>query len=754
VTDDGAVKILDFGLAKLTDPAAAGATDATISIVRTEEGTVLGTVAYMSPEQAEGRPVDARSDIFSFGAVLYEMVTGARPFDRGSRISTLSAILHEEPKPLGESVPKELERLLARCLRKDPDRRFQHMADLKVALLDLKEESESDRLTARALAPPARRRFPAVWLVAAALAALSGYLLWKWRPSSAPSLVLTRLTTDSSFTTDPAISPDGKLVAFASDRSGEGHLDLWVRQVAGGEPIRLTRHPSDDRQPSFSPDSSQVIFRSGRDGGGLYVVSALGGQERLVARYGYQGRFSPDGRWIAYFATELGGEAGEMFVVPATGGQPRRLAGDFRAARTPLWSPDSKHLLFYGGRGGQPDWWITALESGESVATGALPIVRKRGLSAQGPYPILEPGDWSGEYVFFSANLGDSTNLWRLRLPVRSRRASGEPERLTAGAGREGQPSLGAGPAGRHRLVFPSIQSNLDIWMVPLDALQGKVTGEPRRLTDDTADDDSPSLSADGGRMVFTSTRAGNPDVWLKDLAGGKERALTITPIPERWPRLSADGKMLAYNSAGQIQIYATAIDGGVPERLCEKCGRLEHWSPDGELLLYGTGAFHILPLRKRQPYPVVPPAPGQQVFAPRFSPDGRWVVFHAVSGPVSRTLYVARLREREPLDKKDWIAVTDGSSLDREPVWGPDGRLIYFLSERDGSRCVWAQRVDAQTKKGSGGPFPVYHSHLARRSLGNVPNTAQIGLSIAPGKLVVALNEFTGTIWMAELPQ
>jgi hypothetical protein len=150
----------------------------------------------------------------------------------------------------------------------------------------------------------------------------------------------------------------------------------------------------------------------------------------------------------------------------------------------------------------------------------------------------------------------------------------------------------------------------------------------------------------------------------------------------------------------------------------------------------------------------VVPPAPGQQVFAPRFSPDGRWVVFHAVSGPVNRTIYVARLREGTPLDKKDWMAVTDGSTLDREPVWGPDGRLIYFLSERDGSRCVWAQYLDHETKKVQGGPFPVYHSHLARRSLGNVPNTAQIGLSVAPGKLVLALNELTGTIWMAELPQ
>jgi len=248
-----------------------------------------------------------------------------------------------------------MERLVARCLRKDPARRLQHMDDVKNLLEELKEESDSGKLAADVPAGPKRSRRLAPVLAGAAfvLAVLAGGAWWLFQHRQPPKRqpILTRLTTDSGLSTDPALSPDGKLLAFASDRGGAGNLDLWVRQMAGGEPIRLTTDPADDREPSFSPDGSQIAFRSERNPAGIYAFSALGGGEpRLLAADGHDPRYSPDGKWVAYWAGELTAFS-HVYLVAATGGAPKRL--EFRpalnAARCPSWAPDGKRLLILGG---------------------------------------------------------------------------------------------------------------------------------------------------------------------------------------------------------------------------------------------------------------------------------------------------------------------------------------------------------------------------------------------------------------------
>jgi Tol biopolymer transport system component len=572
--------------------------------------------------------------------------------------------------------------------------------------------------------------------------------------------VLTRLTSDSGLTTDPALSADGKLLAYASDRSGEGNLDIWVRQVGGVEPIRLTRDPADEHEPAFSPDGTKIAFRSEREGGGIYVVSALGGPARRIAPEGRRPQFSPDGNWIAYGVGGVGvigfsiGNRCRIYVVASAGAVPRQIQPDFAGAVHPIWSPDGKHLLFLGSRDNKLppeesiDWWVTPLAPGPAIKTGALEVTGRENLSGpfQG-YPwTLVAAAWepAGDGLVFSARSGDSTNLWRIRISPKTWKVTGSPQRLTSGPTLEVNPSVASGPGETARMAFASLNENVDIWSLPIEPNQGRVVGELQRLTQDAAADFHPALSPDGARMVFVSGRTGHEEVWTKDLRRGEDSVLTASRSNKWEPHFSRDGSKVSFSSYENKKWigYVVPASGGVPEMICEDCGEMNDWSSDGKHILGHTvsGRVWLLELASRRMTELLAP-PGRWWASGRFSPDERWITL--LDGR-SWHSYVAPFQGEASIGQSALITITEGLMR----PWSPDGTLLYGWADRDGFVCLWAQRLDPATKRPAGAPFAIFHSHSARLSLAN---GSDLEVDVARDKIVFSMGERTGNIWMAE---
>jgi len=567
-------------------------------------------------------------------------------------------------------------------------------------------------------------------------------------PAPEASRPLVRLTSTSGVNIDPAVSADGSLVAYASDRGGSGDLDIWVQPIHEERPRRVTREPGDELEPSFSPATGSIVYSKG-DGAGIYIIEASGGEPRLLAAAvrARTPRFSPDGRWVTYWTgppvwvTTVTHATG-LFVVPASGGASRRLASEFGNARYGAWSPDGEKILFVGARERDPnhpslDWYIVSANGGEPIRTGAVEVLRARGLKG---VPI--PGAWSrdGAVVFGTYDEGAS-NVWQLRISPATGRVDGEPARLTFGTAIERGPAV----TRTGQVLFASIAENVDVWRLPLNAKTGLASGAIERVTDNAANDRLMNMSDDGRTMAFLSSRTGQDELWIRDMHTGRDRQITSSNA--RGGRVTRDGSMVAVarNVSEGRGIDLVPATGGRGSPLCDDCTPGD-WSPDGTRLVVQRGDPARLFVRDTRSGREMEVAahPTWNLFQPRFSPDGRWIVFHTTNAPSLRQIYAVPAFSNVAVPVDAWIPIVADFGV--HPSWASDGSAIYYFSPRDGALCAWLQPLDPRTKRPVGSPQAVQHFHEPRL---RGAAAAQPNNHVAAGYLYVTLTASASNIWM-----
>jgi eukaryotic-like serine/threonine-protein kinase len=592
VRADGTVKVLDFGLAKALDAAGAASgvdpmNSPTLTTARaTQFGVILGTAAYMAPEQARGKAVDKRADIWAFGCVLFEMLSGDRLFTGDDASDVLAAVLRQEIDwtAVPADAPAELKRLLARCLDRDPRTRLRDIGEARVLLSSPLSGMVPAATTAEAVTPitsgPSRRT-SLTWAAAGLMvgAALVAAGLWFARGSStdgasdvAPEFVFQRLTNLPGPERHPDISPDGRQALYSSRAAGNS--DIYLLRVGGARAINLTASsPDDDEQGRFSPTGDQVVFRSSRDGGGLFLMGATGESVKRLTTAGYDPAWSPDGHHVVYSTEGVDDPYArsifaELWTVDVAAGTTTRVyAGD---AVQPAWSPDGSRIAYWANTGGQRDIWTIAAGGGEPLAVTSD--------GATDWSPIWSP---DGQWLYFASDRGGSMNLWRVRIDQATGRTLASPQPVTNSVRAIGSARFSSSGT---RIIAMGYDATSDITVFNFDpSAPSRMT--PRATIRNQAFRQC-EPSPDGVWLACTE-RGAHEDIVLVRSDGSETRRLMDDGFKDRGATWSPDGRTLAFYStrAGKWETWAIDADGSNLRQLTnmDKDTGPMVWSPDGK---------------------------------------------------------------------------------------------------------------------------------------------------------------------------
>ena len=741
VTNRGQTKILDFGLAKVTlMPESVALSAATIEFEEdlTSPGSTLGTVTYMSPEQVRGKELDARTDLFSFGAVLYEMCTGTLPFRGDTSGVIFESILNRAPVPpvrLNPDLPVELERIITKCLEKDRNLRYQHVSDVRTDLQRLKRDTDSARISAVQL--PMQQGRWLRWLIPAVVCVVGVIALVfttgvRWKSSgSALQTTLSQVTFAEGVEEYPAWSPDGRNLLYTGEVGKT--RKIFRKDLASGQNSQLTRGDSDELQPTWSPDGKHVAFVRARQpsvklqpgdvfgefqDGDVWVLDLASGKESRLVENAFNPTYSPDGKFIAVDASWAGPR--RIWVLDREGHNPQQVTTDTSeevAHVAPAWSPDGKKIAFQNLARTKFDIRVVSLES------------KQMNWTTNDFFSNIRPA-WSpsGKFIYFSSYRSGGINIWRA--PVKGDGTVGGPlQQVTTGAGQDVE--VATSPDGR-RLAFATLRQNADIWKLPVLPQSGMPRGSPEGVISTTREDSRGAWSPDGKmvafnsdrsgdmniwlfspadsnprqlttghggdfqpnwlpdekKIVFFSSRSGSPNVWEVEVASGALRRLTSNSGMNVNPFFSPDGTFIAYQSdqSGRLEVWVMNADGSNPRQLTNVgvTGHFIRWS--GRELIFrcpcgGKPAVMKVSFDGGDPQPFAETMGGSHM---SFSPD-RSQIMDVVGHKV---LWVSPVNAGKP--EKVYEFPDPDVRIDY-PVWSPDGNWVLFDRFRPQGGDIWA---------------------------------------------------------------
>jgi serine/threonine protein kinase/Tol biopolymer transport system component len=681
VRPDGYVKVLDFGLVKLAEGEPVPGAPA-----NTQLGVAMGTLAYMSPEQASGEPVDHRTDIWSLGVVLYELATGRKPFSGETRQVTINSILSAQPESattIDSNLPFELDRILDKALEKDRDLRYQTASDFRADVRRLLREidssatasgSRSGRGAVQRLARP--RWF---WPVAASalillMIGVASFFWLKAEPaapdwSRAAHMQLTNHAATEFF---PSLAPDGKSFVYASNETG--NYDLFVQRVGGKTATPLTSDtPSDEIEPMFSPNGERIAFRSTREPAGVYVMEAGGENVRLLVAGCHHPAWSPDGKEIVCSTagheeapTTRNTRPSALWIANVETGDKRVLCEN--DAMQPSWSPNGDRIAF----------WFMPPSSGRSdIGTisrngGEIEVVTKD--ASTNWNPVWSP---DGKYLYFASDRSGNMSFWRVAIDEKTGTLQGEAAVVST-------PStfnrhLGFSRNGR-RMIYVQTDQRSNIQAIKFDAKAEKTAGEPFWITRGDRQIVRPELSPDGTRFVMRMPRRTQDDIVVVNRDGTNWRDLTNDKFFDRYPRWSPDGKRIAFTSdrSGRYEIWMLDADAtNLRQVTFDSPGDTTFplWSPDGTHILFRRNNVNsILEVNKtwaEQQLRLLPALGRDELFhAWDWSPDGKRLIGN-LDGPSSTVGYYS-------FETNQYERVTEFGS---GPMWLPDSTRFVFTS-------------------------------------------------------------------------